>query len=471
MKPMLRSPIAGHDFFNRGGLRVQALWLARAVWVAFFLLTSYPAAAVPVSIAWDVPLSPDEIYLLEVASDAGFAKVLLTMRVRGNGYMWETPNEGVYHWRLTRGEALPKDAEMASNIASGSFVALDPGVKRTQAVKLSWDKVAGADRYKLYVMEGGSRERTMVTQAPFFILPKIEAPTTVEVVPFSEGHRTQRGYQMQPSLRLTGGAPPPVVVPPPPPPTQVIVTQPVQPPAPEMPPQPRKYEIFAFGMGEKEQITTTKASAQAVSLRSTRTVAGGGAGLWVNPAYGIVVAGQGDYHQVKDTNVTQESLFPGKKLSLSAARYSADLNVGYNVLEPFGVQSQALVFGVTGASAQVPTLPDRYTVDAANPPGWKRLALSMFGGGMAYSYLGELASLDLAGGMAVESTMKASYAYGRLMVAIYPYEHLVLKLGAFGRREQTSHCATDAAVCSAEGPVRTTITEGGGLLGLGLVFF
>src|SRR5687768_7932150 len=60
------------------------------------------AAAIPVTIAWDVPLNKGETYVLEVAKDPGFGEIALTTTVKGTGHLWNAPGEAVYHWRLAR---------------------------------------------------------------------------------------------------------------------------------------------------------------------------------------------------------------------------------------------------------------------------------------------------------------------------------------------------------------------------------
>src|SRR5688500_11492657 len=72
--------------------------------IALAALLAWPRAAwaVPVSVAWQVPLNDSERYILQVAREPGFGTFLLNRQVDGNGFTWDTPGEGVFHWRLIR---------------------------------------------------------------------------------------------------------------------------------------------------------------------------------------------------------------------------------------------------------------------------------------------------------------------------------------------------------------------------------
>ncbi len=471
--PNITKPLKIDNKTHRARTRlILALAAGLAVGLAAGLMA--PAAlAIPVTIAWEVPLSQDETYKLEVASDPGFAHVVTTADVKGTAFFWDAPGEGVYHWRLTRPEQAAKGGE-GNTFVSGTFTVIDARVKRDKSARLTWKPIPGADHYKIYMLDANEKEHTMITSAPFFVVSQTDASLMIEVVPFTEGHKTERDFHYDPSLALDTGnppvAPPP---PPPPPPTTVEVQQPVAaaptgaPPPPE-PPRRRVHVVYLFGTGEQERLRTQKLD---VDIDSSGTYYGGGAGLWLNPLAGLVLSGQGDYHEHQDHNATQPSVFPGMKIPVLQSRYTADIEIGYNVLDFFDVHSQILTLSAAAAVTQLPFLPTVFDSTAGVVPSFTKKQLTLPGGAASYGYLGSWGAVVIEGGILDDQASdQAKLQFQRLLVEFYPAEHFAIELGAFNRFEQGSTCAPDSASCLAEGTVRTTAEERGGWLGVGTVF-
>ena len=431
------------------------------------------ALAFPANIAWDVPLVAGESYQLEVARDSGFATPVATVRVRGNGFLWDAPSEGVYHWRIIQAPFRPptstQKVDDASTFVSGSFVIVDPAAQRDKPARLTWEPVVGADRYKIYVMPAQGPDTTMVTTGTVLFVPKLTASAMLTVVPYSGNVRTGRDFHLLPSLKFDDGRPPaPPKAPPPPPETTVAVVAP--PPGPELPPPPPRplvYGLWLLGVGGSEAIKTSRGTPAATELNSTKATGGLGASLWLNPLSWIVVSGMVDYHEHQDGAVKQQgSASSGGNLALSTTRYTADLAVGLNILDLWDVRGQVLTISVLGATMQVPSLPEEAVAAAA----WQRLAVSTFGGGASYGYLGDRFGLRLEGGYSGESSVSASYVFGRLVAEYYPVELLALQLGAFGRQLGAKPCSKTGAACAASGPAVTSVQEAGAFAGVGVVF-
>ena len=185
-----------------------------------------PALAIPVAIAWQVPLNDAENYLLEVARDPGFGQVVLSQNVRGTSVRADLENEGVYHWRLTRQSSVapatspdaaggperstPPMSEERSSFVSGSFALVDAashGAAREHAPRLTWPSEGDADRYKLYVSNGGPEFKSLILGATTFVVNNGEEAMMIEVVPYTGGHRTSRSYHFNPGLALDTGRP------------------------------------------------------------------------------------------------------------------------------------------------------------------------------------------------------------------------------------------------------------------------
>src|SRR5690606_25161192 len=98
-----------------------------------------------------------------------------------------------------------------------------------------------ADRYKLFVFEGGARQRLMLTADTVFLVPRLEVPLMIEMVPFVGDRRATADFHLNESLALDGAsvapgpAEPPVEVDPvvessePPAAAQPEVTEPIEP--------------------------------------------------------------------------------------------------------------------------------------------------------------------------------------------------------------------------------------------------
>ncbi len=466
--------------------------------LAAALLTAASAAAdfayaIPVSIAWQVPLRSDERYALEVSKDAFFAEIVLVTEVRGTGFSWELEDEGVYHWRLLRPGRTYEQVAGAegSTFVSGSFVALDASEREAPA-RISWPRIEGADRYKLYVSDGGMRLRTMVTEALFFVVEDSREPMMIEVVPFTGGRRTFRFFQYWPELAFDAGKgeaaappPPPLLAEPgpnqPPGPVEPAVEGVVETPAapgppakPAVPMSPlgrRVYLLAPQVYRGDETMTLTKLD---VKVESKVPVNGASAVIFTEPMAGLVVTAEGSYHEHEDELTRPDLGVPaGKKLKIDQSRYHLALGVGWDFMETFGVENQLLSLSIMAAGTQLPLLPLIYGSVAGDPPVPPKLEkrqVSLLGGGMAYGYFGEAAGFMLDGGYLVETSDEAILGYGRATLELYPTDTLVVQLGVLQRQTEASRCAGDQTICLREGRVHTNIKEISGFLGIGAAF-
>ena len=427
------------------------------------------ALALPVTIAWDLPLIHAETYLLELSGTPGFGETILKIEVKGTGYTGQVPGEGVYHWRLSRPGITSTNQEgvETSIFASGSFVVLDPDVKRLSPPRVTWDKVAQAERYKVYLLGPNANQRVVTVAANSFIVPTVDEATMLEVIPFTEGHRTTRGYRMDPSLTLLSGAIAPPAAASPQAPAAVAVA-PIITTEVREPPRRRRSLVYLFGDSSRERMELQKLE---LDLNSTTKPVGGGGGFWLNPTHGLILSGQVDYHEHADKQVQQAELFPDSKLTLSQARYNADLNIGYNLLDFFGVQR--VVFAVSAAAAvlQLPLVGVETAVAPPTPPTLSKVRLSLLGGQAAVGYLGSSFGLLLEGGAHSEATAKGRVYYQRLLLDIYLGSVVSLELGVYNRDIEAKRCAKDPNVCLEVGASSFRSRETGVLLGFGIVMF
>lgn len=448
-------------------------------------MAALTAQAIPASIAWQIPLRADERYELELAKDPGFNQMILTTEVRGTGYTTDVVDEGVYHWRLMR-PAQGLAGIDRSTFVSGSFAALAPAADRTLAARLSWPATPGADRYKLYLTDGRLALRTVQTAAPFFVIDGPSEPMTIEVVPYTGGRPTDRAYHYVPGLALDTGRPPaPVPVPPPPaaiaapvvvvPAPAAVATvapavTPVKPaealPLPTAAPAERRriYLLAVEGYVTDEDITMSKLE---VKLNARGRYAGGGATLFTQPAAGLIVTAGGGYHEHRQM-LRREDLFPGRAVSVAAARYTLELSIGWDLLYGLDIPQHLLGLSVLSASTQLPLLPLIFDSTDAVPPRLQKRQDSLLGGAASYGFFGAYAGLLLEGGYAVEQTDDAALMFGRGSLEFYPSDGLVLLLGAYQRSTQATRCHSDKGICLREGKVKTEILETAGFAGFGM---
>jgi len=441
-----------------------------AVFSSYF--SGFDALALPVTIAWDLPLIHAETYLLELSGTPGFAETIIKIEVKGTGYTGEVPAEGVYHWRLSRPGITSTNQEgvETSIFASGSFVVLDPDVKRLSPPRVTWDKVDQAERYKVYLLGPNANQRVVTVAASSFTVPTVDEATMLEVIPFTEGRRTTRGYRMDPSLTLLSGAiAPPAGTPPlAPAAAAVVAAAPIVTTEVRAAPRRRRSLVYVFGDSSRERMQLQKLE---LDLVSSTKPAGGGGGFWLNPTHGMILSGQADYHEHADKQVRQTDLFPDRKLTLNQSRYNADLNVGYNLLDFFGVQRVVFAVAASAAVLQLPLVDVESAVAPPTPPTLSKTRLSLLGGQASIGYLGSYVGLLLEGGALFEATSKGRLYYERLLLDIYLGPVVSLELGVFNRDLEAKRCAKDPTVCLAVGASSFSSRETAILLGLGIVMF
>lgn len=529
------------------------------------LLASWPnlVQALPVAVAWQVPLNPAERYVLQVARKPGFGQLLLNQLVQGNGFTWDTPGEGVYHWRLLRPEKTGQGIE-GSTFVSGSFVAVEGGERDTPAT-ISWQPVPGADRYKLYLVDQDGRTRTMISSTSVFTLPTLARSVMIEVVPYSGAQRTFRDYHFQPSLRFDAGdgrkiAPTAIVRPAAvgtvarsqggssegagvkiskspgavgrfgPEHTPTYAATPLAPglaaeepnaaaaasskaPAARSPaasPIPRSTGTPPLGGARQAAVAKPSAnppvesaipaddaseasaaegvrrrrhlvygmfvyqedalqfSKLELSMTSRQGFLGVGGGFWLNPISGLIVSGQGSYHEHRNVFV-DDVRFPNEKILIEQARYTGTLDLGFNVLAPFGVDQHILSLGLSAGATQLPALPVQFDISSGLSPEFERYAYNLIGAHASYGWLSDRLGIVVDGTAAQASEDEAQLAQGRLMLDIYPGNHFAIIFGGFYRQVGITRCDPDAARCLIEGKVRTDARETGGFIGMGAV--
>jgi hypothetical protein len=502
-------------------LRIKAAIFSTII-LACLVTNPNEGFALPVVIGWQVPLTGSHKYQLEVASDPGFGNIVQTAQVQGKSQSWEAPTEGVYHWRLMR-LGKTASASEASTFVSGSFIAVDPSLDRTRPAKISWDRVERADSYKIYAVDRNGKARTMIAMSNSFVLPKVDAPVMLEVVPYSGNARTLRDYHFNPSLRWDSGidakedAPPPVVAAPveqqpaavvataptpvveeassaptveksvspglaeesPPPeipvqetPTPVeaepVVTESVPAPAdPEEKARRRKYQLSFFLFHGQEKLRLQKLE---VAFSSLEQVSGVGASLWVNPTSGLLVSGSGWYHEHKGST-TQRSLFGDEKIEIDQARYLVDLMVGWNLLHWTSLDRQILHVSFMSAAAQMPFMPFEFDASAGELPVLRKKQVSMAGAAAGYSWQSTTLGLSLDGGFLQEKSDDVELGFQKLVFDYFFSERIALSVGFYNRFLRSSRCHSSALICLKEGKVVSTSEERGAYLGVGAAFF
>ncbi len=500
--------------------RIKAVSASTLV-LACFTTSSIEALALPVTIGWQVPLTGNHNYQLEVASDPGFATIVLTAEVQGKSQSWDAPNEGVYHWRLLRlGKTAP--ANEASTFVSGSFVAVDPSLARARPAKITWDQVEKADSYKIYAVDRSGKARTMIASSNSFVLPKVDAPVMLELVPYSGNARTLRDYHFNPSLRWDSGidgsvaapaavASAPVAAPVEPAPAtesiepapaveksvspglsgdvaqsetpveeepvaEPVVAEPVVAAEPNPTPAPvdteekarrRKYQLSFFLFHGQEKLRLQKLE---VAFSSLEQVSGAGGSLWINPVSGLLVSGSGWYHEHKGSTL-QRSLFGDQKIKIDESRYLVDLVVGWNLLHLTSLDNHILHLSFMSAASQIPFMPFEFDASGGQLPTLTKKQVSMAGAAAGYSWQSTTLGLSLDGGFLQEKSDNVELGFQKLIFDYFFSERVAVSVGFYNRFLRSTRCHSSALVCLKEGKVTTTSEERGGYLGVGAAFF
>lgn len=439
--------------------------------------------ALPVQIAWQVPLNKSETYTLEVASDPGFGTIVHKAQIQGStAYAWDAPGEAVYHWRLARPDQKGQGGDVVTFV-SGSFVAIDPEAPREHPAHIAWEAQPGADRYKLYVIDGAGKARTMISTTASFVVPATDKALMIEVVPYSGSQRLFQHYHFNPTLTLDTG-----VLPPPPPPAPVVAdvpaasesaTPPEVSPSPEVTPaeepeqtapavvaRPRVHLVHAYALSGRETLHLQKLD---VNLEDTGPIKGGGAGVWTNPIDGLIVSASGSYHEHK-ADLKQADLFADQVIRLSSSRYTAEMTIGWDVLASFNSRWHRLIVSFAGVGTQLPYLPLSFDSQAGTPPKLGKKALTLLGGNLAYGYFGTHVAAIVDAGMAQAETDDVKIAHQSLLLEFYVSERTALHVGAMNRLTESARCDPNRDTCLTEGKAHTTSKEAFAMVGVGVVF-
>jgi hypothetical protein len=485
---------------NKRGTRLLAAGVLAALAAASG--AAQRASAITASIAWQVPMRADDRFVLEIAKDPDFGETVLEQEVTGSGFIWEAPEEAVYHWRLRRGgltgarqpgageDGLIVPGVEGSTFVSGSFAVVAGGTERQSPARLTWEPEPGADHYKLYVVDAGTlgasapgtfpTPRVMTTATPSFVVPASERDLMIEVVPYSGTQRTFRYYHFNPTLRLDTGVPPPpapVAPVPPVPEPAPVAAEPVPEPAPEpeaivveaaAPARRRVHLVSLFALAGEEELELQKLDAD---LKARDRTTGGGAQVWVNPWAGLVVQAQGTYHEhvaKLEQPETAQTNGHTEPYEMRAARWTTDVAVGWDLLHGLDLGGSRLPLSLVGATAQLPHLP--LDLDPSEALKVQNRQISLIGASLGYGWFGERGAVTLDGGALSEKTDDARLTFARLQVELYPTERLAILFGGLTRQTAMTRCHPDDRVCLAQGKVKTTAQETAGFLGIGAVF-
>jgi hypothetical protein len=471
---------------------------------------SMPAFGIGIDIVWHVPIDPRLSYRLEIAKDSGFVEIVHQNSVRGQNLRWETEVEGVYHWRLVR--ESPPGTER-NTFLSGSFAAIDQSLVRQKRALLTWDPVAGAEKYKLYVLENQNR-RVMLAHSSRLTIPESNHSMMIEVIPYTKGTKTFDFFHFNPSLRLDSGMadqgqgfkkPLPVessekkveVV-------SKVSKAPVAKPAPqtevmddEEPPP------FDQGAGEdqeqeqqqQQEITyvkgikpvhlvngrlyvvreTIRAQKLEIDLSSEKSNAGLGFDLFTRPVGGFMVTAIGEYHEHAAIVATKKGSSDfSQTATISAARFNLSLGLGFDLLTSLATEHHLLALSLTSALTQVPLLPKEYSGADGASPFIKNEKLNPLGVEVAYSFFASGYSLSMTY-QNLQSLGFEPYTarLSRVLAVIRKTigQNVNLEAGTSYRKTSVTLCHKDAAICLREGKVQTAIRESSLFVAFGMVFF
>lgn len=459
--------------------------------------TTSSSTGIPVQIAWQVPLNRDVAFILEVARDAGFGQRVFQTQVRGTGHLWIAPQEGVYHWRLSKADKKMFGGEVMSTV-SGSFVAIDPEVSRPKPAKVSWAGVKGADQYKIFMFDQQGRTRISTTQSTFVLIPQT-APssggvTMVEVIPQKGAVSLQRSYHFLPSLYFSSGRPET----PPPPPAPVTQTTPDKPlaaqgasdkmPAPtesqgaSLPPlnpvPPRERLLHTVGLNGLYVSENLRLDKLDLSLENDFKTGGGALKVWASPIPGFVVSLDADVWKLQGeiprttTQVTNGGLNLAPEVV--STRFLVHAGLGFDFLSFWDINEGSLSLSVIGGSSSVPLLPKTYDIPTRSTPfptdpKIKDEVQTLGGGKLAFYWGGTYAGMWLDAFHLVDGDSNHKISGGSLIAEYYPTPSLAIQAGVLGQKGQWIICEADPAQCLAEGKVATSSRVVAGLLGAALV--
>jgi hypothetical protein len=410
-------------------------------------------------------------------------------QVRGTGFLWIAPQEGVYHWRLAKADKKGLGGEVVSTV-SGSFVALDPEISRPKAARISWAAVKGSDQYKIFMFDQSGRTRISTTTSTSLIVPQGGGLTMIEVVPQKGTVSLQRSYHFLPSLFFSSGRP---LQPPPPPPPPVsqapvagglsspegIPPNPDLPLPPLVPVPPRErllQEVALDGIYLRETLSLNKLD---LTLENQFTTGGGVLRVWASPIPGFVLSLEGSGWKLagKLPRLASQVTDGGLNLEpeLSSTRFLLHGGVGFDFLSFLDINEGSLSLSLIGGGTSQPFLPTAYEIPTRSTPfpeapKIKDQVMTLGGGKFSFFWGGSSVGIWLEALHLVHATEKHQVSSGSLVGEFYPRPMLALQAGVMGQRGQWEICEDDTARCLAEGKVSTTSEAVGGMVGAAFVF-
>lgn len=445
-------------------------------------------SGIPVQIGWQVPLSREVAFTLEVARDAGFSQIVLSTQVRGTGHLWVAPGEGVYHWRLGKADKKGWGGEVMSTV-SGSFVALDPTTERSEPARISWGGVKEADQYKIFMFDQDGRTRISTTKDLFVLIHPNLKVTMVEVIPQKGAMSVQKSYHFLPTLYFKT---------PPPPKAKVAIASSSHPitqkqgaqdpeqksefsPSQHLPTTHESigeadrpiHRISIHGILLTETLTLNKLD---LSLSNTFKSGGGAISVWTSPVHGLVVTLDGmGWETVGELERSPSQIAEGGVAlnpSISTTRFLGRVGIGYDVMSLWDITAASVSLGIVGASASYPMLPRIYVTPQAEPyddPELKDEVVTMGGGSLGFFWSNQTVGILGDGFLLVDADRNHRISGQSLVTEFYPYKSLALQIGVWAQQGQWVLCDTDPTLCLSEGKVSTTSKVVGALVGGGLL--
>lgn len=163
------------------------IFLFNISWL-FVISTPPNAFAIPISINIG-PVQENTVIECEFSSDPSFSTVLAKEKVVGHTFHWNSPTEGVYHWRLTQNKL---NTNVISPIASGSVVAIDslPPNTEKEIVQITWQSTTGAAKFNIKITESTGRVKNLLTPSSLLMISRASVPQVIEIIPHGRSEET-----------------------------------------------------------------------------------------------------------------------------------------------------------------------------------------------------------------------------------------------------------------------------------------
>lgn len=420
-----------------------------------------------VSFRWgyELPLERQDLYRLEVSRSPGFEDVLLTQLVRGGGYSWNSPTEGVFYWRLHR--AGSEGGSESSIVADGLLIGMDPlGKPESQAVDLEWDPWPHADAYLLLLNpgSGGPAPREMTTGEPKVRLIRETFEQSIVIAPIMSGREVFNVYRRWTKVRwvspLAGPTaaasgeplpPAPVDAPPaaPEPVPNAVATA-----IPEAVADEDADLVFGIvGVGVSWNRDDIRVGKLDVTIASRSESVGYAGYLRQELKHGLWLDLDGRYFESAGEEGYVNSYGNDQAMTYDAARYLIQGGLGWNPFFLTGFPYFSAGLRIVGSVRQLPRMPFEMRGRENEPVTLMNQSLPMLGGGLfARISAGDFFSSFL-GHYQVGSNDQNESIGGDLLLAWRARSGLHLGVGFSADVTRFDQCHDVRLVCLAEGRV------------------